>query len=84
MPAQEQLNRKGQAHIADLAFAAKRTWESACKHDGIPADAKFVCFSDDNPYVQFHQQAVRQWQEARSQFAAGGYVGLSTKDGRAA
>ena len=62
--------------IADYAYTARRAWESACKHDGIPPDSRFVCFSYDNPFVRFHDLAMKQLREAQAQAAVGGYIGL--------
>ena len=35
------------------------TWAAACKHDGIPADSKFVVLSDDNPFKAEHDKWMR-------------------------
>jgi hypothetical protein len=37
----------------------KQIWEKACEHDNIPADSQFVCFSDDNPWANEYNKAMR-------------------------
>lgn len=76
---QEQINAAGQKYIAGLAATAKELWRKACEYDGIPPDAVFVCFSKENPYADFYNRVMGQLQEARQQYAAGGYVGLSIR-----
>jgi hypothetical protein len=68
---------QGQKFLAGLKFAWSRAFSAACKHDGIPADAKFVEFSDTNPYRKFVDRAAQQYFEAKREYAAGGYVGLT-------
>jgi hypothetical protein len=36
----------------------KELWAKACEYDNIPADSKFVVFSNDNPYVADYNRAV--------------------------
>jgi hypothetical protein len=52
--------------------ALAELWAKACRYDGIPADAKFVSFSEDNPYMKkyttlfdwaLRAQAMRRLQE---------------------
>jgi hypothetical protein len=73
---QAKMNRQGQQYIVDLAHTVKQLWVSMCEEEGIPTDSKFVVFSDDNKFMPFYNRAMEQLQEARRQFAAGGYVGL--------
>lgn len=70
-------------HIAALrnTWAAARA--SACRHDGIPADAKFAVFSDNNPFVVFSDKAASMYFEAVQTYQSGGYVGLQIVEGRA-
>jgi len=78
------IEQAGFRRIADLKYAVKRTWESACKHDGIDPAASFVVFSDDNPYKPFCQLAMQEYLEAkRNHVPGGGYVGLTIKNGKA-
>jgi hypothetical protein len=67
----------GRQAVADAAAAYRSAWEAACKHDGIDPDSKFVVFSDDNPFVQFIDPALRHYIETRDAYQAGGYVGLN-------
>jgi len=60
----------------------RKCWEDACKFDGVDPNEKFVVFSDDNPYVPFHNRAVQNLREAEAQAAAFGYVGLQIDTGR--
>jgi hypothetical protein len=68
---------QGKKVLAGLRFAWRRAFEAACKHDGIPGDAKFVEFSDDNPYRQFVDRAAQTYFETIREYQAGGYVGLT-------
>lgn len=75
-------NERKQAHdtLAGWAATVRAVWVSMCKHDGIDPDAKFVVFSDDNPYKQFYNNALTQYRETLavvSQGPGGGYVGLT-------
>lgn len=83
MPTQERLNKHGQMYIAGLANTARQLWVKACEADGIPPESKFVVFSDGNRFAVFYNLAVGQLLEARSEYAAGGYVGLRIVNGRA-
>ena len=69
--------KRGLAAVAAAGSAYRSVWESACKHDGIPPESKFVEFSDENPFVQFLAPALQAYQEAKSGYVAGGYVGLT-------
>ena len=80
----EAIERAGASRIEGLSAIVRQLWEKACEHDGIPPDSMFVVFSDNNPYVPYHNKAVRELQEARAAFVpGGGYVGLRIKKGRA-
>jgi hypothetical protein len=76
---QKRLNKQAQEYIGQMAFAVRCLWEKACDHDQIPHDTKFAVFSDDNPFMPFYNRALTQYQDARAQYAAGGYVGLTIK-----
>ncbi len=67
---------QGQQAVADAAAAYRSAWESACKHDGIEPDVRFVVFSDGNPFVQFIGPALQRYRETKAAYEAGGYVGL--------
>lgn len=42
-----------------MAYTVKQLWELACKHEGIDsADAKFVVFSEDNPWADKYNRAI--------------------------
>jgi hypothetical protein len=59
----------------------RQTWlsayKAACKYEDITEDAKFVIFSDDNPFLPFIDRAYIQYCEMKLEYQAGGYVGLS-------
>lgn len=76
MALQENLNRQGRQHIVNLAHVVGDLWKKCCEHDGIEPGASFVVFSGDNPYQGFYNTAVKQFVEAKVQYAVGGYVGL--------
>ena len=74
-----QLHRNGQQHLANCQATIKRLWAQACEHDQIPCESKFVAFSDDNPFVKWHDLAIREYQRSLSEYQAGGYVGLTMR-----
>ncbi len=37
-------------------------WVKACEHDGIEPGAKFVCFSDDNPFMAEYNKKMKTYQ----------------------
>ena len=76
---QKKMNRRGQQHIVNLAHAARDLWKKACEVEGVPDDSKFVVFSPTNQYADFYNLAMGQLHAARAEYAAGGYVGLSTR-----
>lgn len=76
---QDRLNKQAIKHLAALQQTVKQLWEKSCEHDEIDPTAKFVVFTDDNPYIPFYNRALLQYREARQQFADGGYVGLTIK-----
>uniref|UniRef100_A0A7C2EIN5 Uncharacterized protein n=1 Tax=Ammonifex degensii TaxID=42838 RepID=A0A7C2EIN5_9THEO len=79
MQEKEKLNKQAQKYIASLAATALDLWRKACEYDNIPPESKFVVFSADNPYVLFYNRILTELQEARQQYAASGYVGLTIK-----
>jgi hypothetical protein len=68
--------------LAAAAFAYRRVWEAACKHDGIPTDTKFAVFSDGNPYTKFIDNAFAHYAACRREYESGGYVGLEIERGK--
>jgi len=74
---QERLNRQGQAYISNLAATARQLWLKACDFDAIPPTTSFVVFSDGNKFAQFYNTCMARMFEARQEYAAGGYVGLT-------
>lgn len=66
----------GLQYLADLRETVARAWRSACAHDGIDPSNTFVIFSEDNPFAPFVDEAVAQYEAARAEYQAGGYVGL--------
>ncbi|MFH1031165.1 MAG: hypothetical protein V1767_01140 [Chloroflexota bacterium] len=79
---QEKINEQGQKYIAGLKATAGILWIKACEFDNIPPDSKFVVFSDENKFAKFYNQALLQMEEAKNQYAAGGYVGLTIGKGK--
>jgi len=75
--AQEQINKRGQEYIANLQATVHRLWAKCCEAEGIPADSKFVVFSNDNKFKSLYDQALKQLWQAQAEYAAGGYVGLA-------
>ena len=80
---QKQLNRKGQQYITHLAHAVSDLWRKCCEYDGIEPGSAFVVFSKENPYQGFYNQAVKQFIQAKVDYACGGYVGLKIVKGKA-
>lgn len=68
--------KQGRQAIIDAAHTYQAVWQSACKHDGIAPDSKFIVFSDSNPFLQFLAPAMREYQSRMAEYQAGGYVGL--------
>ena len=80
----EDIEGAGARHIEGLRATVHEFWVKACEHDGIPPSSSFVVFSENNPYVSFHDNARRQLMEAQAAFVpGGGYVGLCIEKGRA-
>ena len=65
-------------YLAGLKATVSQLWENACEHDGVSPEELFVVFSEDNPYMVFHNNAMVRYTEAMQQYQAGGYVGLHT------
>ena len=82
---QERLNKQGESYILSLRNTVRAIWEKMCEEDSIPADSKFVVFSDETngKYGPFYNAALRQLSEARAGYSAGGYVGLRIVNGKA-
>lgn len=53
-----------------------KVWISACQYDDIPANSKFVVFSDSNPFVYYVNKAYQELINQVSEYQNGGYVGL--------
>lgn len=73
--------RHNERVIAGYAATYRKVWESACKHDDIPPESKFVAFSDDNPFVKFFAPAMAAYHAAIAEAKAGGYIGLEISVG---
>lgn len=39
----------------------KETWAAACRWEGINPDAKFVVFSDGNPFMKEHDKWMKMF-----------------------
>ncbi len=76
MNIQEKLNKQGKNYINTLAYTVKVLWAKACEFDNIDPKESFVIFSKENKFEKFYNIAVKQYWEARRQYACGGYVGL--------
>jgi len=46
----------------------KALWIKSCRFDGIPADSKFVVFSDDNPYQRRYAKIMKMYLAGRNMF----------------
>lgn len=79
----DKIVQQGRGHVAQLEAAVLACWKRACEHDGIEPSARFVVFSDDNPHAKAYNDVMGKYLEARTAWAAGGYVGLRIKKGRA-
>jgi hypothetical protein len=42
-------------------LAVRALWVKACKHDGIPTDAKFVSLSQNNPFDVPYNKAMERY-----------------------
>lgn len=49
-----------------LAQTVAVLWKKACEFDQIPAESKFVVFSDWNRYAKLHNVAMGQLLDARN------------------
>lgn len=36
-------------------------WQQACEYEGIEPTAKFVCWSEDNPYYEAYSKAIGRY-----------------------
>ena len=56
-----------------------------CKDDVIPADSKFVVFSDETnaKYGKYYNKSLDELRRAIAEYQAGGYVGLRIVNGKA-
>ncbi len=50
------ISRKEKARLAAWVL-----WVKACRHDGIPTDAKFVTLSPDNPFDKPYNKAMENY-----------------------
>jgi hypothetical protein len=78
-----QIEMNGDATIAGLAATVRALWLKVCQHDGADPASMFVVFSESNPYVVLHQNALGQLREAIEARRNLGYVGLQMIGGRA-
>jgi hypothetical protein len=69
--------------VIDLAHVVHQLWEKCCEEDDIAVDSKFAVFSKENRFVPFYERAKTMYDEALSEYNAGGYVGLQILNGRA-
>jgi len=42
-------------------LAARALWVKACKYDGVPMGAKFVCLSPENPFADSYSRAIEKY-----------------------
>ena len=79
------LHRQGQQTIGKLQQTVKSIWQTMCEEDGIPADSKFVVFSDEtnSKYGVYYNKALDELRRAIAEYQAGGYVGLRIVNGKA-
>ena len=45
----------------ELRLEVRRLWNLACKWENIPANPRFVVFSNDNPYQKEYNEAMMKW-----------------------
>ena len=45
---------------------AMKHWKAACKHEKIPEDASFACFSKDNPHAKKCEKAMERLLKIRA------------------
>ena len=83
MNLQEKLNNKARQTITAARNTVGQCWRQACEFDDIPADSKFVVFSDGNPYAKWYNLAMTEYLRLCREYENGGYVGLTIKNGRA-
>jgi len=83
MDAVEQIDRMGDATVADWAATVRQCWVRACEADGIDPAAAAVVFSADNPVVLYLNRAIQSYQEALANRTAFGYTGLVITGGKA-
>jgi hypothetical protein len=48
--------------IEKARLDARALWVKACNYDGIPTDAKFVAFSQRNPFDKPYCKAIMKWE----------------------
>ena len=82
MNAATKIHRDGQQAILTMAATVRRIWTQACQHDGLDPKGSFVVFSDTNPYVKWHGRAIQELQRMKTEYDAGGYVGLTLDKGK--
>lgn len=66
----------GADYIEALRNTVRAVWRSACKHDGIDPESKFVVFSTGNPFTSYLSKAQAQLNEAVAGYRAFGYAGM--------
>ena len=49
-----------------LSESVASLWTAACGYDGIPADSRFVVWSDNNPYAASYNSAMGRLLELRN------------------
>ena len=64
------------AYMKTLHRKVRTLWAKACAHDGIDPAAKFVTWSDDNPYEKAYNAAMAKLQGAVRCGVEGGYLKL--------
>jgi len=63
MPTKNKRRRKKMTK-QELRTEIKMLWRKACDYDGIDAGtcSKFVCFSDDNPFLPAYNKKMELYQ----------------------
>ena len=55
-----------ESELAFLKAQVKEHWALCCDYDQVPANVKFVVFSDNNTFVTGYQEALEAyWQHLR-------------------
>jgi hypothetical protein len=66
----KKMTTRSMKEIRDAKMKVAILWNEMCKADDIPADAKFVEFSKDNPHSLEYNAAMQRYQLLMREFRA--------------